>query len=156
MYSIDGLCPTGHVLGGYGFIIHLAPEFRDAVATSAIDQVKADRVINTFGPEWLVKCGFSHYFDPENCDFERREYAIPSDETRLSQMIRITWGEWGPEHITVPGNSCGLDIERSSFSCLFEGGCSLLPHNVDHWGQVNLLLIIFTWFANSVMLMRGE
>lgn len=82
MYSIDGLCPSGQPLGGYGFQIHLAPLFRDAVTAANLTQVEVDRVLATYGQEWLQKCGFARYFDPENCGFRERHPAIPSPETR--------------------------------------------------------------------------
>jgi hypothetical protein len=31
--------------------------------------------------------------------------------------IRVEWGEWGPEHISVPGNACALDIDESPMGC---------------------------------------
>lgn len=160
MYSIDGLLPSGHPLGGYGFCIHLAPEFRDAVAKSGIKQSHVDHVVKTYGQEWLQKCGFSSYFDPENCTFrDDGTPSIPSKETRplhSHREIRISWGEWGIEHISVPGNACGLDIDRDPRGSPFENGVTLYPHNVDSWSQVVLMLVAFTWFANSVFLFAGS
>lgn len=153
IYSIDCLCPTGG-LGGYGFVIHLSPEFKEAVKRSGINQESADHVIKTFGLEWLQKCGFSDYFDIENCGYTKEQRELPSLETRplyTYREIRIRWGEWGLEHISIPGNACGLDI-GGNFGCVFENGQLLTPHNVDSWNQVNLLLIIFTWFAHSMTL----
>lgn len=154
MYSIDGLCPTGHPLGGYGFSIYLSPQFRDAVAAANVTQEQVDRVIKVYGVEWLQKCGLNHYFDPENCGYDAEEHAVPSPRTRPSYNgtgLRICWGEWGPEHITVPGNACGLDIDDGLCNP-FNGGKTLQPHNVDSWGQVCCLLIAFTWFAHYVFL----
>ncbi len=154
MYSIDGLCPSGNPLGGYGFSIHLSREFRDAVSVSEITQDGVDSVIKTYGVEWLQKCGLGGYFDPENCGFNAKRPAIPSERTRPSFAgtgLRVAWGEWGPEHITVPGNACGLDI-GSGFGSPFDNGKSLHPHNIDSWGQVCALLITFTWFANFILI----
>lgn len=154
MYSIDGLCPSGHPLGGYGFAIHLSPAFRDAVKASGHTQEHVDRAVKVFGTEWLMKCGFSHYFDPENCGHLSDKYAIPSERTKPSYAgngLRVRWGEWGIEHISVPGNACGLDIERT-LGNPFRGGRTLSPHNVDSWSQVCLLLVTFTWFAQAVLI----
>lgn len=155
MYSIDGLCPSGHPMGGYGFNIHLSPAFRDAVMKSELDQEKVDHVIKIYGQEWLQKCGFSHYYDPENCTYDNEGQSIPSKQTRPGYSprdIRVSWGEWGIEHLYVPGNACGLDLDRNSCGCVYKDGEVLLPHNVDSWGQVCLLLIVFTWFAHTVTL----
>lgn len=155
MYSIDGLCPNGNPLGGYGFSIHLAPAYREAVKLSGYTQEHADRTIEVFGREWLTKCGFNHYFDPENSSFGANKHAIPSKDTKPSYAgtgLRIQWGEWGIEHITVPGNACGLDIDRRSLGNPFRGGASLHPHNVDSWSQVMLMLVAFTWLAQSVLI----
>lgn len=153
MYVIDNLLPSGR-MGGYGFHIHLSPQFKEAVAASELTQELVDQAIKTFEPEWLVKTGFNAYFDPENCGAWAKRPAIPSDRTQLMHAgsVRVTWGEWGPEHICVPGNACGLDIDKSPIACVFEGGATLSPHNVDGWSQVNLLLIVFTWFAHYAAL----
>lgn len=152
-YMIDGLCPTGG-MGGYAFCVHLSPQFKENVAKSGIDAEGAQRVIDTFGDQWLTKCGFGQYFDPENCTLHQDKRQIPSKKTRLSyhRKIRLSWGNWGPEHISVPGNACGLDIDADAFGCVYKEGAILQPHNIDHWGQVNLLLIVFTWFAYSITL----
>lgn len=155
MYSIDGLCPSGQPLGGYGFLIHLAPLFKEAVATANLTQAQVDRVLATYGQEWLQKCGFARYFDPENCGHQAQRPAIPSPETRPSpshRELRVRWGEWGPEHLTVPGNACGLDLD--THPTRFQGGRTLVPHNVDSWSQVLLLLVMFTWFADYVLLVH--
>lgn len=151
-YSIDALCPFGG-MGGYGFSIHLSPQFREAVSKSEIDQEKANHVIEVYGNEWASKCGMLHYYDPENSGMDRDNRRIPSKEIKASNLIRISWGEWGPEHLSVPGNACGLDIDRDTCFCVYRGGMLLVPHNIDHWGQVNLLLIVFTWFAHSLTLL---
>lgn len=84
MYSIDGLWPTGQPLGGYGFMIHLSPQFREAVAKSDVNQEGVERVIKTYGVEWMQKCGLCGYFDPESCGFGAEKHAIPSDKTKVS------------------------------------------------------------------------
>lgn len=154
MYSIDGLCPSGG-MGGCGFHIHLSPEFRDAVAKSGLGQKEVDRVLDAYGVEWSSKCGLLQRLDSGRMYIDRHAEsgAIPSKDARAIHGISVRWGEWGPEHISVPGNACGLDI--GTFWSLYDGGRVLLPHNVDHWGQVNLLLIAFCWFAHSVALHAG-
>lgn len=154
MYSIDQLCPSGQPIGGYGFAIHLHPDYHAAVKASGYTQEHANMAVKAFGLEWLQKCGFNNYFDPENTGFGANKAAIPSAETKPSyshREIRITWGEWGIEHISVPGNACGLDISRGMGNP-FEGGRSLTPHNIDSWSQVMLLLVAFTWLTNSVLI----
>ncbi|QDU82649.1 hypothetical protein Pla110_44100 [Polystyrenella longa] len=155
MYLIDSLCPSGG-MGGHGFTIHLSPEFRDAVKSSGIGQPQVDHVLKNYGDEWASKCGLLHRYDPNRRRLSHRFVSsgtIPSDEASCHHGITIRWGEWGPEHITVPGNACGLDID--SCPSVYRGGRILLPHNVDHWGQVNLLLIVFCWFAHSVALQNS-
>jgi hypothetical protein len=155
MYSIDGLNPSGG-MGGHGFVIHLHLDFHKAVAVSDIQQEHVDRVLKAYGPEWLINTGHTHYYDPgayhDPWDFDerRRKYKIPSDEARLSEKLSVTWGEWGPEHITVPGNACGLDLDKGTSGCIFDDGVCLVPHNIDSWNQKMLLLLIFTWFAHAV------
>jgi hypothetical protein len=153
-YSIAGLCPTLN-LGGFGFCIKLYPEFREAVAVAGIDQTAANNAMERLGRLWLDCCGFDGIFDPDNCGFERDEKRPPGPNAqpsyRPNREFRIKWGEWGPEHITVPGNACGLDISRSGFGSPRDGAI-LNPHNVDSWRQVQLLLVSFCWFADSVAL----
>lgn len=135
-YSIDGLCPNREIgMGGYGFNIKLWPAFKEAVAFSGLTQDRVDGAINSLGKEWLVCCGW---------DSLAKGY-------RPTSAIRVSWGEWGPEHITVPGNACGLDIDRCPLGAP-PGGQVLVPHNVDCWNQVNLLLIVFCWLAETLVL----
>lgn len=158
MYAIDGLLPSGIPMGGYGFCIYLSPEFREGVKASGVQQGHVDRLISIEGQEWLQKCGYSHYFDPENSGHGASP-TFPSPETRPSYRpneIRVAWGEWGPEHISVPGNACGLGINQYSCGNPFKGGTALLPHNVDCWSQVLLLLITFTRLASTVLWIAGS
>lgn len=137
MYSISGLCPRTDIsMGHHGFCVSLHPEFRNCVNRSLIDQVGVDRVIKDNEADWLKACGYGveiHRF-----------------------CLRAKWGEWGPEHISVPGNACGLDIDRSAFGCVFRDGVNLLPHNIDCWPQKQLILIMFTTFADLVLWMGHE
>jgi hypothetical protein len=58
-----------------------------------------------------------------------------------SWSVRVTWGEWGVEHLTVPGNACGMDISKGISAP--QGGRVLLPHNVDCMRQCSLLIHLF-------------
>lgn len=153
-YSIAGLNPRQD-LGGYGFSIKLFPQFKEMVAISDINQDRAERALDSLGRDWLDICGYSAIFDPYNCGFERDPNKRPGPRSRHSfnpnQQLRVTWGEWGPEHITVPGNACGLDLDSRAIGSP-RGGKVLSPHNVDNWSQVNLLLITFCWFAETMSL----
>jgi hypothetical protein len=146
MYHIRSLSPRTDIsMGCHGFQIDLHPEFRDFVERtnvggSKIEQGNIDRVIELSGNRWLDACGYSKIHEG------RRLY-----EARSS--LRVAWGEWGPEHIHVPGNACGLDIERDPLGCIFPGGVSLLPHNIDVWHQKQLLLIVFTDLAETILLL---
>ena len=50
--------------------------------------------------------------------------------------IRFTFGKSGIENLTVPGNSCGLDIDSS--------GNRLISHNVDSLRQKMLLIVVYS------------
>ena len=154
-YSIVSLCPyQRNNMGGYGFTIKLFPGFKDLVAESDLDQQKACKVLDSRGRDWLDGCGYSAMFDPDNCNFRTDETTLlgpnASHAYWPNRDLRVTWGEWGPEHITVPGNACGLNIDRG-FGCPRDGRM-LTPHNVDCWSQVQLLLITFCWFAETLSL----
>lgn len=120
-YQITSLCPRSDLaLGGWGFGIKLFPEFRKAVEVSKLTQDKACKAIENMGRFWLDDCGFNAIFD---YDGEKTHLYKPNQE------LRVTWGEWGLEHITVPGNACGLDIDNGISAPI--DGRVLQPHNVD-------------------------
>lgn len=128
LYDIVGLIPRNEemAMNQYAFGIRLFPEWRGLVAKYDCDQDKVDYWCRkTMGPEILKSCGFS-YGD-----------------------IRIRWGEWGPENISVPGNACGLDLWDDA--CSPAGGKELLSHNVDTMHQAYCLLCVFTWFASAMI-----
>ncbi len=155
MYSIDGLCPSReHAVGGYGFSIKLYPQWKEIVAASGLDQEKVEQAMSNLGRAWLDSCGFDLIYDPDNYGIDADKTRKPGPNARPSYQpnldLRVTWGEWGIEHITVPGNACGLDIGRGPGGP--RNGMVLWPHNVDGWSQVHLLLITFCWFADSMML----
>lgn len=137
MYLIRGLCHrTDITMSCHGFQIDLSPEWRAKVAkcqrlSPGEGQKAVNQLIETSGKHWL------------QCSGWEREVWSPRD-------IRVAWGEWGPEHISVPGNACGLDITRDNFGCIFPDGRSLEPHNIDSLAQKYLLLIVFTEIAESV------
>jgi hypothetical protein len=146
MYHIRSLSPRTDIdIGAHGFQIDLHPSFKDYVARSEIGENNIQWLIKNSGDRWLDACGY--YSLTEDGDGKVcRLYKAMS-------CLRISWGEWGPEHIDVPGSACGLDIKRNSFGCIFEDGVSLLPHNIDSWSQKQLLLIIFTEIAESILLL---
>lgn len=128
-YSIVGLSPRTDIdIGRHGFCIYLHDKFKWLVSIGNIDQSCVNHVIEQLGIEWLNACGYQNY--------------KPRD-------IRVSWGEWGPEHITVPGNACGLDIDHCALGNPL-GGPALYPHNIDSWSQKQLLLIVFCYLVESL------
>lgn len=138
LYHITNICPrTDIAMGRCGFTIHLFESWREAVKVSQLDQEKVDLLIHNMHRQWLDGCGF------EKTVKRGPEYPVYSEHS-----IRVTWGEWGPEHITVPGDACGLDLDRGLFS---RESRRLSPHNVDRLNQVVLLLVVFTTIADCVI-----
>jgi hypothetical protein len=147
-----------------GFCIALWPEWREAVARFNKTQSEINTVIEHCGRAWLDGCGFDAMFDPDTNPMDQWEAkhlgkpikygpnARPLYEPK--NALRVQWGLWGPEHITVPGDACGLDLDTSSIMCP-KGGRRLTPHNVDNIRQAHLLLVVFTCFAESIILQTG-
>lgn len=169
MYLIRYLCPRTDIdLGRHGFAIDIGPDWKKLVAASGLDQEKIDYKLRLDGNTWLDACGYGAMYDPDR-EYDpfyeakiregRAKAHKPGPNTRrmyeARTAIRIQWGEWGCEHISVPGNACGLDIERSSFGSCFRAGVRLCPHNVDCWAQKQLLLIVFTELAEDIVLLGG-
>lgn len=156
MFLIRGMCPrTDVTMDAHCFSIDLSAEWKDMVAASGLKQEDIDNLLKHEAEPWLDACGYGGMFDPDNCGFERDPKKKPGPDARRSysyREVRVSWGEFGPQHISVPGNACGLDIDSGSFGSYFEGGRLLLPHNIDCWNQKNLLLIVFTTIAESVTL----
>lgn len=154
-YLIRSICPTDHSVGRHGFAIELHPKWRDLVVVGDMNQERVNQTIERFGRQWLDCCGFDAMHDPDNYGHLRDPKKPPGPNARKiyepRTSIRVQWGEWGPEHISVPGNACGLDIERNGFGCLLHGAV-LQPHNVDSWSQKQLLLIAFTYIAETMVL----
>jgi len=127
MYKIKGWNPSReNQMGGSGFSIVLTPKWKEAVSKSSLTQDK----VNSFIPKMFSQTLKEHGFG----------------ENRIGD-IRISWGEWGIEHITVPGNACGLDIDEHAI-CLNDGEVALTPHNVDTIFQASLILSIFLRIAD--------
>lgn len=154
IYHIKGLCPRTDIsLGRCGFCIDLHPSWEVAVSNCELNQDIVNVGVKNMHRLWLDACGYNQIFDPYNSGFDRDENKKPGPRaTPLygEHAIRVIWGKWGPEHITVPGNACGLDIDRSFGGWM--GGRSLVPHNVDTIAQAHLLLVVFTFFADTLIL----
>ncbi|KKM77793.1 hypothetical protein LCGC14_1366470 [marine sediment metagenome] len=146
-YQIVGLSPRSDLsMGAWGFSIRLFPGFKEAVEKSGIDEDKAWKAVENMGRSWLDGCGFSKMFEYD--DEKPRHMYKPNRE------LRISWGEWGPEHITVPGNACGLDMCGGIMKP--KDGEILTPHNIDSMAQTMLLLVVFTWFAETIHLLADD
>jgi hypothetical protein len=154
-YDIEGLCPRTDIdMSRHGFGLKLHAKWRELVWAREMTQEMVDTGIENRGRHWLDACGYAALFDPDNYGVDRDKSKPPGPDAypmyRPNCDLRVTWGEWGPEHITVPGNACGLDIDRGFGSP--PGGRLLAPHNIDTANQKLLLLVVFTWFANDLAL----
>lgn len=151
MYHVYGLCPRTDIdMGRCGFGIKLWPSWRDAVAEVGLTQENIQNALKSYNRQWLDGCGFGRMYDPDKRPFDKDERLGPNARPLYDiHSIHLTWGEWGPEHITVPGNACGLDISKGI--CAPINGRVLEPHNIDSFGQVMLLLTIFTTFADHII-----
>lgn len=161
-YLIRGLCPTGG-MGGHGFSIDLHPEFKNMIKNSGMTDESITHVMRDHSRRFLDSCGFNEMYDPDESVLDRMVRA-EGDKRKLGPNarklysesdIRISWGEWGPEHISVPGNACGLDIDRNSMWAA-PAGATLYPHNVDSWDQKKLLLITFCHLAETAYLLSRK
>lgn len=145
-------------MSGYGIYIKLWPEWKEAVSRSGLNQTKVDSVIKGHGRYWLDSCGFDGLFDPDNCGFDKDKTKPLGPNARPFYMpnhdLRVSWGEWGIEHITVPGDACGLDITEN-IGCP-RNGKVLCPHNVDNMRQAYLILVVFSWFGEAIIANEEE
>ncbi len=147
-------------MGRCGFCIHLWPAWKEATVKRALTPAQVHHAVGKLGNIWLDGCGFNQMFDPDKDPFaewsERnlgKKAPLGPNARRLYEAnndLRVQWGGWGPEHITVPGNACGLDIDRGMMCP--PGGKTLVPHNVDSIQQAHLLLVVFLWFAGDLIL----
>lgn len=139
LYHVYGLCPRTDIsLGRCGFGIKLWPAWKDEIEKLGLNQAKVNTGIGNMARYWLDGHGYSQIFDPDNEGFDRDKNKPPGPNARPlydAHCIRVSWGEWGPEHITVPGNACGLDINQGIGTP--EGGKCLEPHNVDSITQAH-------------------
>lgn len=128
-----------------------------------MDQESANEVVQCYHREWLDGCGYDKMTDPDKDPVQEWEERNLGKRTKLgpkahplydAHSIRVQWGEWGLEHITVPGNACGLDIsEHGCFGARLGSSSRFLePHNIDTTSQQVLLLTVFTFFADFVVL----
>ncbi len=141
-------------MGGWGFNVQLWPAWKAAVEKAKLDQAMVNRAVGNLGRRWLDACGYDGIFDPDNCGFDADRKKPAGPNTRPMYLpnhdLHVQWGEWGPEHITVPGNACGLDIDKGIAAP--HDGRVLYPHNVDCMAQAYLLMLVFSWFAGTVIL----
>lgn len=158
-YHIAHLCPRSDGrMSSCGFSIMLWPAWKQAVAKSDITQEGMDNIIERMARFWLDGCGYARMYDPDMSSMERWKFEKMGKEPKLGpkarhlydlRNIRVTWGPWGPEHLTVPGDACGLDISDGIGRP--PGGMILQPHNVDNRDQVLLLLVVFTHIAELLI-----
>lgn len=157
LYDINW-SPSIREMSGCGFNIRLFPAWKDAIASRGLTQELANNAIESMGRLWLDSHGYDKMYDPDasGWDQERKGYKPGPNARKMYEprtALRMKWGEWGPEHLTVPGNACGLDIDTGI--CLGvirpKGGVLLTPHNVDCLQQASLLLTIFLFFANTLV-----
>jgi hypothetical protein len=161
-YNISGLSPVSHMgMGRHAFTILLHPLWRELVERSELDQKHIDTMIARMGRNWLDGCGYDRLRrvdegpEPVGLDSIFAPKTPPPKPEHLyvpERDIKVQWGGWGPEHICVPGNACGLDLS-SQGSMKVKGGMVLCPHNIDSWPQKQLLLIIFTEIATTLYLL---
>ena len=153
LYHIKGWCPKPG-MGTAGFGVVLWPAWKDTVERRGLTQGDVNHAVETMGRDWLDSHGYNQIFDPDNCGFDADKAAPPGPNAvpsyRPNRELRVTWGAWGPEHISVPGNACGLDLDKAMGGP--RGGKALLPHNVDSQSQASLLLTVFLWFAECLIL----
>ena len=114
-------------MGGMGFQVQLFPQWKEEIAKLNLTQKEIDY--------WLEETGKHLY----------KEHFPQYESIGGISDYNIMWGEWGPEHITVPGDACGIDKTDSI------GIITLNPHNVDSFAQMSLLLTTFCHFADLIV-----
>lgn len=148
------MCPTvDRGCSGCNVGIQLFPAWRQAWRTyeyspgKKMNQDAASTAVASLHRQWLDNCGYDTMYDPDGrdpmADWEARSLGktrkLGPNARKLYDVhsIRVSWGEWGPEHITVPGNACGLDICYGMGMSRRQGGKFLAPHNVDNLQPAN-------------------
>jgi len=136
-----------------GFMVYLFSDWKRAVSLSGITQ----ETINDFilhsgliqlilhfphvGKDWPWYKGNKLAKPIESFSAEEKLLVITKD-------LDITWGEWGPERISVPGNGwCGIYLDHSKVK---DDSAALVPHNVGSLEQFSLLMYIFLEFADKL------
>lgn len=89
LYHIPTIYPDVNKMGGCGFSVKLYPAWKELVAASDLSNDRIQEIVRCEAAGWLAGHGYDSSYDKSS--------------------IRIKSGEWGPEHITIPGNACGLD-----------------------------------------------
>lgn len=127
-------------MNGFGFNIKLWPNWKEVVFKSDLTQEKIYTMIERRGRGWLDACEYDNTIDHGN----------GPEQLYKPDCIRISWGEWGLEHITVPGNACGLDLDRGVGAPI--GGRVLSPRNIDCMRQAYLIQLVFNCIADYLVM----
>lgn len=135
-YSIQSFCPPQgeNRLGMWGFSIALDTTFAQVVKSRALTDRFLEQ-LQTAAADWGDRCAGYDGGSIPRVNFW--------DDTML-----LT-------NISVPGNACGLDMERDHFSRLDDQRwpprqIDYDPHNVDTMGQAaGLLAIWLFWFEGA-------
>lgn len=142
-------------MGGCGFNILLWPAWKDEIAALKLDQQAVDRWRARIGAQLLEEHGFrfatQSYRERVTPEMLRDE---PERAALLLHDLRIQWGPWGFENITVPGNACCVGIDRGDPEGVGapRDGVILTPHNMDTLEQASLALTCFLWLGDLVQL----
>lgn len=125
LYEIKNWFPEKK-MNGAGFSISLGEDWPKVVEHYGLTQEYVDTALEKLKDSILEGHGYS----------SSRYY-------RLSAKV----GKWGIEHISVPGNACGLDL---SSNVLNRSGMGLFPHNVDTIPQASMLFCVFSFFSERM------
>ena len=160
MYVIQSLEVHHGIADIHNFCIDLLPPWKRLVEIANITQDQVDLVIDDYHRGWLDSCGFNQRMGDVYDLFVEQGFCLddPVDKSKEDTRphvydkyaISVTWGEWGPEHITVPGNACGLDIDQQYYY-RHRGRQRLSPHNIGSWAQKQCILLVFCRFAELVI-----
>lgn len=155
---VHGIPRVGEL--GFGFQIRVWPAWREVVAAYSPTPGAQRAWLHHVGNDLLDACGYGEPFQSFQSVAEELmgitpSSLIPAPTERLYDATRgaitFQWGAWGLEHITIPGNGCGLDIDET-VALKPDGGVVLLTHNVDTMQQSYLLQCIYGWFAHTMLL----
>ncbi len=149
---------------GFGFQIRVWPRWKEVVRGRTPSRDHQQNWLETVGNDLLDACGYGAPFNLHQ-DLCKEWLGLESEPThdndgpapveRLYDASRgaivLSWGDWGLEHISVPGNGCGLDIDYNGCTAP-KGGVVLLPHHVDSMQQAYLSQSIYGWFNHASLL----